>query len=94
MDLKLVGLLLVLCASIGTIKGAFPTCCLNVSPKFSKELLNQVKKFTYQKPSASCEVEAVVLHLKNNKKICAAPRVLSRLKRNNILQSIRRAYGS
>ncbi|KAJ7993605.1 hypothetical protein DPEC_G00256360 [Dallia pectoralis] len=81
MDLKLMVLLLFLCAlAITSTEGALPKCCLMTSMNFPRKLLMKVEQVEEQRNSGACEINALVLHVKK-KKYCAHPKIKRILKK-------------
>ncbi|ROL53729.1 hypothetical protein DPX16_2450 [Anabarilius grahami] len=89
MELKATSLLLLMCVGIIILTsneaGAIPRCCLTVSKKIPREVLRAVTIYETQSKSGSCEIDALILHTRNRKKLfCAHPRlgkVLKKLKK-------------
>ncbi|XDV49675.1 hypothetical protein PO909_018882 [Leuciscus waleckii] len=88
MELKATSLLLLTCVAIIILTevdaNAIPTCCLTLSRSIPRQTLRQVKRYDIQSRSGRCEIDALILHIRD-KKICAHPKlrkVLQKLKRN------------
>ncbi|KAG1930286.1 C-C motif chemokine 27a [Pimephales promelas] len=88
MELKATSLLLLTCVAIIILTeastNAIPTCCLAVTRKIPRQKLRQVQRYYIQSRSGRCEIDALIMHIKN-RKICAHPklkRVLDKIKKN------------
>ncbi|KAL6458745.1 hypothetical protein MHYP_G00322170 [Metynnis hypsauchen] len=86
MELRVTALLLlVVCATIfTTTEGDIPQCCVRVSSNIPCTTLNKVQKYEVQKTSGSCDVAALILHMRG-KTYCADPKydkILKMPKRN------------
>nr|AXF84133.1 chemokine ligand 27a [Ctenopharyngodon idella] len=86
MKLKATSLLLLMCVDIIILTsneaGAIPSCCLNVSKNIPQDILRAVTKYEMQSKAGRCEIDALILHARNKKKlICAHPRLLKIMKR-------------
>ncbi|XP_055023279.2 C-C motif chemokine 27a [Misgurnus anguillicaudatus] len=74
-------LLLILCVTIFTSTAdGIPRCCVTVSKKIRRSDLQKVSKYDLQKKNGRCDIDAVILYIKQ-KKICADPKILGRLKK-------------
>ncbi|KAL7885113.1 hypothetical protein AOLI_G00078830 [Acnodon oligacanthus] len=72
MELRVTALLLlVVCAIIfTTTEGGVPQCCVRVSSNISCKNLHKVQKYEVQETSGSCDIPALILHMKG-KTYCA-----------------------
>ncbi|XP_065126416.2 C-C motif chemokine 27a [Paramisgurnus dabryanus] len=74
-------LLLILCVTIFTSTAdGIPRCCVKVSKKIQSSDLKKVSRYDIQKRNGRCDIDAVILYIKQ-KKICADPKILRRLKK-------------
>ncbi|KAG7476573.1 hypothetical protein MATL_G00084420 [Megalops atlanticus] len=84
MDLKVAAVLLVLCATVTITEGAIPKCCVATTKLIPPHILRKVDKFDVQTSHGTCEIDALILHVKG-KKYCAHPdvkRILRQVQRN------------
>ncbi|XP_016363041.1 C-C motif chemokine 28-like [Sinocyclocheilus anshuiensis] len=89
MELKATSVLLLVCVTIiiltSTEVDAIPSCCLTVSKKISKRMMQSVSRVKIQNKSGRCDIDAVVLFIQK-KRICAdleVLRFLKKLKKNH-----------
>ncbi|KAJ8260761.1 hypothetical protein COCON_G00164840 [Conger conger] len=82
MDLKIATFLLVLLAAVTISEGGVFKCCVEISPRISRQLLRTVDKYDIQKKGGACEKEALILHVKG-KTFCGSPKLLPIIRRNS-----------
>ncbi|XP_051972881.1 C-C motif chemokine 27b [Xyrauchen texanus] len=68
MDLIVLGIFLSI--TFSAVQGATPKCCIATMKRFPLELLQSVKKYDIQSSQGSCDIDALVLHVKD-KRLCA-----------------------
>ncbi|KAK9971166.1 hypothetical protein ABG768_027057 [Culter alburnus] len=86
MELKATSLLLLMCVGIIILTsneaGAIPRCCLTVTKRIPREVLRAVTTYETQSKSGRCEIDALILHIRNGKKpLCAHPKLRKVLKK-------------
>ncbi|XP_051965132.1 C-C motif chemokine 28-like [Xyrauchen texanus] len=83
MELKRTSLLLlVLCAAILTsTEVVIPNCCVRVSGRIPRQMLRRVSRYEIQTKSGACDIDAVILHIKGHRPLCAHPKELKLVKK-------------
>ncbi|KAK9971165.1 hypothetical protein ABG768_027056 [Culter alburnus] len=85
MELKATSLLLLICVAIihtSDEAGAIPRCCMTVTKRIPREVLRAVTTHETQSKSGRCEIDALILHIRNGKKpLCAHPKLRKVLKK-------------
>ncbi|XP_050977442.1 C-C motif chemokine 27b isoform X2 [Labeo rohita] len=72
MEMKLIVVGILLFVTFSAVQGVTPKCCVQTTPKFTKEMLNKVTKYERQTNHGVCAINALVLHT-NEKRYCLMP---------------------
>ncbi|CAL9708024.1 unnamed protein product [Knipowitschia caucasica] len=77
MDLKVAFLAACLCAvAVNYIQAGIPKCCVSIQNDIPLRALLQVQRWELQSSSGACDIDALVLRVKNvQRPICAHPKV-------------------
>ncbi|XP_065805968.1 C-C motif chemokine 27a [Labrus bergylta] len=73
MDVKVFFVAVCLLAFVITAIDAagIPKCCINTQKEISASMLRRVRKWKVQKHNSACDIDALILHVKNRRKpIC------------------------
>uniref|UniRef100_A0A4W6CJQ9 Chemokine interleukin-8-like domain-containing protein n=1 Tax=Lates calcarifer TaxID=8187 RepID=A0A4W6CJQ9_LATCA len=74
MDLKVAVMIVCLCIlAITSTEAAIPKCCVKIRTAISKNVLRKVVKWYEQQSTGACDISALILYPKGNKKPICAP---------------------
>uniref|UniRef100_A0A3Q0R584 Chemokine interleukin-8-like domain-containing protein n=1 Tax=Amphilophus citrinellus TaxID=61819 RepID=A0A3Q0R584_AMPCI len=77
MDVKVVFVIVCLCAlAITSTEAGIPKCCMSTKNPINQRILTYVQKWKMQEIGGPCEIQALVLYVKDFKRpVCAHPSV-------------------
>ncbi|XP_037536252.1 C-C motif chemokine 27a [Nematolebias whitei] len=86
MDLKVVFVVVFLTGLAITSTDAIPKCCISVKDHIHCNYLWKLDRWEIQKSTGACDIDAVLVFLKNRKKpICFSPKVERFLRKKSLL---------
>uniref|UniRef100_A0AAX7T6U4 C-C motif chemokine n=1 Tax=Astatotilapia calliptera TaxID=8154 RepID=A0AAX7T6U4_ASTCA len=82
MDVKVGFVIVCLCTlAITSSEAGIPKCCINTKSDIRPRILMNVQRWEMQESNSACDIQALVLYVKNFKKpVCAHPNVKPKLK--------------
>ncbi|XP_038628926.1 C-C motif chemokine 25 isoform X2 [Tachyglossus aculeatus] len=74
MKFQVLILLIVAYFHIGNTQGSYEDCCLSYHTKISRRMLPHIRRYTIQRVNGSCNLHAVIFHLRRTKVLlCGNP---------------------